>query len=317
MPRCRSITDPAQKEITSYFSVQKGPLNIECKNIITKADNDRLSQLYRRRSKRYQCNNQNIENNQDVEYIKTEIQDMSNKTMPLSPQIILSTDIGCTEYLNTTGMMSTYYSWQSNRPETSPSKKRKSETVSLSQLTVTRSEMQTKTMPHKRSLTFQMSETISEAHSNNNNINHSSTTNESILLNDIGNYLQIKIEESGQSETICENQISKVKEGNFDRIANHVLLVDDIIRSVIESDLAVLLFDNELNLLKVFQDLTVHEKYLGCKLFTHQVKWYKAFKFAENIKLELTLLDVKQMVKCLKENHIIKSGKINIISLTL
>ncbi|KAI4468343.1 fanconi-associated nuclease 1 [Holotrichia oblita] len=134
-------------------------------------------------------------------------------------------------------------------------------------------------------------------------------TNESTLLNDIGNYLDVKIEEDGSSENKLpyENEISKAKADSFDRITNHILLVDDIVRSVIESDLAVLLFDNELNLLKVFQDLPVCEKYLSCKLFTHQVKWYNAYKFAENVKLDMTLFEVKQLVKCLKENLIIKS----------
>ncbi|KRT85864.1 hypothetical protein AMK59_2332 [Oryctes borbonicus] len=300
--------DSTQKGIKDYFSVSKEPLKIKSKAILTSAENYQLLRSYR--SKNRKCTKKAINDeicDNDVMYVETEKQDDIIKHEcnidPCSPKIVLDTGFSCVYYasMNESDMIENVS--QSNVCTVSPSKRQRIEADSTKLLTITKSKIPE--VQKKASRTFQMSQTSDPIK------NESSLFKEHNLAEteNINKFLEVYLLEERESlGTVLQEQNDNLNENrdNPDKITSHVSLVDDILSDILDSHLSTLLFDDEISLLRTFQGLTVKHKYLGCKLFTHQIKWYNAYKFAKNIKLLVSLFEIKQMIVCLKENRIIR-----------
>lgn len=295
----KTNVDPNQKLITSFFTVHKGPLEIQCNNVITKTENDKLAKLYRRKRKKHAQKGYNVEACDSVEYIKTETESdtiLENGKNPISPKIILTTDICCVNYLSSLEYKSSIDLSNIKINESLPLKKQRKEIAVVGELTLTKSQPQIKQIRQEASRTSKMSQSINIKLETSDLKEFSSSIKSPMLLGYTSIEDLLKIEVLEEDVNSC-------------RITDHIKLIDDIIDNTIKSHLSMLLFGNEKNLLESFQQLSIYQKYFSCKLFTHQVKWHNGHKFAEKINLPVTSYEVKQILMCLQQKLIIKSGK--------
>lgn len=279
-----------QTTIKDFFTIQKGPLKIDCPNIMSKAENERLSKLYIRNAKKHRKKvalmNSNDSENSSMEELKNTITNQEPCENTLSPQIIFSTEYGCTEYVGNKDIsMESICEGDGN--DLSPSKRQK---LNSGNLTITKSIPQTNQVRNNVSLTLQM------------------TQSENLHQPDKETVQNTALQENVNIEDLL--QVELLEGDNLVRIRNHVEVVEDIIENTVETHLSPLIFNNEKIVLENFMELTLYQKYFSCKLFTHQVKWYNVYKFAESINLPISQIQAKQIMETLKEKSIIKSGNV-------